>query len=59
MTGCATTRHPDLTILNNGIALVAFENMSDQSIINIRQFKTSIINKIHPHRKLQFEDAIS
>jgi len=51
---CFSVRHPDVVVLNNGIGLVAFEDDSDPSVIKIKQFKTSIENKVQANRTLRF-----
>lgn len=52
--GCASVRHPSTTVLNNGIGLVACEVITDNSIIKIQQFKTTVKNKILANRDLAF-----
>lgn len=51
---CSATRHPDTVVLNNGIGLVAYEDHNDVSVIKIRQFKTSVSNKLLPNREFSF-----
>ena len=49
--GCVSVRNPSVTVLNNGIGLVAYENFENSSVIKIQQFHTSLPGKILPNRK--------
>lgn len=53
-TECSNARHPSVVILNNGIGLVAYEDQDDLSVIKIKQFKTSVANKLLPNREFNF-----
>lgn len=52
--GCTSVRHPSTVILNNGIGLVAYESITDVSVIRVQQFKTSVNNKLMPNREFNF-----
>ncbi len=52
--GCASIRHPSVVVLNNGIGLVAFEDMDQNTIIKVQQFRTSLGNKLLPNREFGF-----
>lgn len=52
--GCINIRHPAVTILNNGIGLVAYESGESVTKIQIQQFKSSSLNKILPNREFNF-----
>jgi len=52
--GCTSTRNPATAILNNGIGLVAYESMLDNSVIKIDQFHTSLPGKVLPNRRTNY-----
>ena len=52
--GCSSVRNPATTTLNNGIGLVAFESMEDNSVIQIHQFNSSVPAKILPNRRTNY-----
>jgi hypothetical protein len=52
--GCISVRNPSTVVLNNGIGLVAYESMTDNSVIKIDQFNTSIPAKILPNRRTDY-----
>lgn len=48
---CGSLRNPSVTVLNNGVGLVAYESLeNNNSVIRISQFRTSIPAKILPNR---------
>jgi len=51
---CSATRHPSVVVLNNGVGLVAYEDMENIATIKIKQFHTSISNKLLPNREFNF-----
>ncbi len=52
--GCTSVRNPAVTVLNNGIALVAYESMDDVSVLKVEQFKSGAENKILPNREFNY-----
>lgn len=53
---CSSFRHPASVILNNGIGLIVYEEQDENnvSVIKIKQFKTSVSNKLLPNREFNF-----
>lgn len=51
---CASTRNPSVVVLNNGIGLVAYEDMDTVSVIRIKQFHTGSSTKLLPNREFNF-----
>jgi hypothetical protein len=52
--GCASVKNPSVAILNNGIGLVAYENVDDVSTIKIKQVKTSSVYKIMSNKEFNY-----
>lgn len=52
--GCTSVRNPSTIVLNNGIGLVAYESMSNNTVIKIDQFNSSLPAKILPNRKTNY-----
>jgi hypothetical protein len=52
--GCTSTRKPSTVVLNNGIGLVAYESAEDISVIKIKQFTSSVRQKIFNNREFWF-----